>query len=137
MDCSPPGSSAHRIFQARFLERVVQFLLNHNVHQLSVYLYALPLGPPSHHSLSHPFRSSQSAKLSSMCCTEAPRSPSILQMVAYKCQCYSRSLSRPLLPMSTSPFSVSASLFLPCKYVHQYLFSRFRRYQQSIFKSQE
>ena len=39
--------------------------------------------------------------------------------------------------VSRSLFSVSASLFLPWKYVHQYHFSRFHRYQQSIFKSQE
>ena len=30
--------------------------------------------------------------------------------------------------MSTSPFSTSASLFLPCKQVHQYHFSRFHLY---------
>ena len=51
----------------------------------------------------------------------------------YRCQCCSLSLSQSLLtlqpcPMSTSPFSRSTSVFLPCKEVHQYHFSRFYIY---------
>ena len=41
------------------------------------------------------------------------------------------SLFIPLFPSSTmsiSPFSLSASLFFPCKQIHQYLFSRFHIY---------
>ena len=32
VDCSPPGSSVHGIFQARILEWVAIFLLQYNIH---------------------------------------------------------------------------------------------------------
>ena len=45
----------------------------------------------------------------------------------YVCWCYFLHSSPPFPSptMSTSPFTTSASLFLPCKLVHQYNFSRF------------
>ena len=76
------------------------------------------------------------------CCavTERPAQPlcsaavccwrSVLHMAAYICQC----CFSPFIPpapspaVSTSPFSTSASLVLPCKSIHQYHFSRFRIY---------
>ena len=43
------------------------------------------------------------------------------------CQHYSLSSPHPLIPLPVTPslFSMSASLFLPCRLVHQYHFSRF------------
>ena len=64
-----------------------------------------------------------------LCYTAASHQLSILHMVMYICQCYSLNSSHPLLPLlSTSLLSVSESLFLPCKLVHQYHFSRFHIY---------
>ena len=60
-----------------------EFLLYKIVNQLYVYIYPLPLGPPSHHLIYHPSRSSQSTKLSSLCYTAASRQLSILYMVMY------------------------------------------------------
>ena len=37
-------------------------------------------------------------------------------------------LTTPSPPVSTSPFSMSVSLFLPCRQVHQHHFSRFHKY---------
>ena len=55
-----------------------QFLLYNEVNQLYVYLYPLPLGPPSHPSPSHPSRSLQSTKLSSLCYAAGSHQLSIL-----------------------------------------------------------
>ena len=79
----------------------------------------VPISPPSWASLppslSHPSRSSQSTELISLCYVAASHQPTILHLVEYICQCYSHftpaSLSQ---PMSSSPFSMSTSLFLPC-----------------------
>ena len=78
--------------------------------------------PPSP---SHPSRSSQSTKLNSCA----------LQQVPTSCFIHGGVYVNPSLPihptpcfppsMSTSPFSTSASLALPCKQVYPYHFSRF------------
>lgn len=44
-------------------------MLYNNVNQLKVYMYLLPLEPPSHPHPSQPPRSSQNAELSSLCYT--------------------------------------------------------------------
>ena len=55
---------------------------------------------------------------------------SVLHMLVYFFQAYSQFIPlSPSSPMSTCPFSTSASLFLPCKYVHLYHFSRFHMYE--------
>ena len=65
----------------------------------------------------------------SQCYTAASHQLSILHMIVYMCQFQSPNSSHSLLyPMSTSLFSMSASLFLPCKQVHLYHFSRFHIY---------
>ena len=51
---------------------------------------------------------------------------SIWHMVMYKFQCYAVNSSHPLCVQSL--LSMSSSLFLPFKYVHKYLFSRFNIY---------
>ena len=70
------------------------FLLHKEVNQSYVYMYLLPLEPPSHSTLSSPSpRSSQSTKLRSLCYTAASRKFSILHMVVCICQSQSPSLS--------------------------------------------
>ena len=66
---------------------------------------------------SHPSRPSQSTELSSLCYRAASHRLAILHRVVYLCQCYplNSSPSSPSLPVSTSPFSTSVPLFLPCK----------------------
>ena len=47
----------------------------------------------------------------------------------YTFQYYSLDLPHPFLPsLCPQSFSISESLFLPCKYDHQYHFSRFHIY---------
>ena len=66
-------------------------------------------------SLSHPFKSSQSIELISMCYVVASHQPTILHSVVYICWYYSHfATASPSQPMSSSPFSRSTSLFLPC-----------------------
>ena len=65
---------------------------------------------------SHPSRSSQSPELSSLCCAAAAHELSISHAAVYQCQRYSLFVPpSPSLTVSTCQFSVSASLFLPCK----------------------
>ena len=54
---------------------------------------------PFYSPQSHLSRLSQSTKLSSLCCTAVSHKLSISHMVMYICQCYSLSLSHPLLPL--------------------------------------
>ena len=62
-----------------------------------------------------PTESSQSSRLSSLCCTVTSHQLLVLHGVVYMCQYCSPSSSHPpLIPMSTYLFSTSASLFLPC-----------------------
>ena len=98
-----------------------------------MYTY-IPISPPSCISLpptppSHPSRWTQSTELISLCYAAASHQPSILHLIAYMCQCYSLTSSQlPFPPVSSSPFSTSASLFLPCHQVHRYHFFRFHIY---------
>ena len=95
-------------------------------------MYICPgsLEPPCPSSLSHPAVLSQSAQLSPLCYAVVCCWLSVLPMAAYICQC----CFSPFIPPtpspagSTSPFSMSASLVLPCKSIHQYHFSRFHIY---------
>ena len=79
----------------------------------------VPISPPSWaslpSSLSHPSRSSQSTELISLCYAAASHQPTVLHSVVYICWCCSHfPPALPSHPMSSSPFSMSASLFLPC-----------------------
>ena len=73
----------------------------------------VPISPPSWaslpSSLSHPSRPLQSTKPISLCYAAASHS------VVYICWCYSHfAPASPSHPMSSSPFSMSVSLFLSC-----------------------
>ena len=79
----------------------------------------IPISPPSWFSLppslSHPFRWSQSTELISLCYAAASHQPTILHSLVYICQCYSHfAPASSSHPVSSSPFSMSTSLFLPC-----------------------
>ena len=103
------------------------------------YMYTnIPISPPSCVSLppspSHPSRWSQSTKLVSLYNTAASHYLSILHLVVYICKC-SLSLRPSLpfpLPVCSTPFSTSASLFLSCPLVLQnpffFFFFRFQIY---------
>ena len=81
---------------------------------------SLPPSPPS-----HPSRSSQSMELSSLCYTEASHQLSTLHMVVCLCQSYSLNSSTLPFARCVSMSVLSESLFLPCKQVYLYPFSRF------------
>ena len=69
--------------------------------------------------------------LSSLCYTATSHELVILHMVMYTFQWYSLNSSHSLVPFPhcvQSRFSTFASVFLPCKQVHQYHFSRFHMY---------
>ena len=109
-----------------------QFLLLNKVNHLYVYIYHhIPSScgslPPS---LSHAARWSQSTELISLCYAADSHQLSILHLVVYICQCYSLTLSQItlLIPVSSSPFSMSASLFLSCPWLHENLFFFFLDY---------
>ena len=71
-------------------------------------------------------RSSQSTELSSLCYAATSHQLSVLQAAVHICQSQSPNLSHlPASSKSTHPFPISASLFLPCKYVHLYCIFRF------------
>ena len=94
-------------------------------------LMALPPTPtPSHTS-----RLSQSTSLSSLSHTANSYWLSILHMIVYMFLCHPLHSSHRLLSLlpsltsiSVSPFSMSASPLLPCKWEHQYHLSRFHIY---------
>ena len=108
---------------------VCQFLLYNKVNQLYVYIYphipsllslppTLPIPPP---------RWSQSIELISLCYAQLPTSH---PFYIWQCMYVNATFSlRPSFlfppPVSSSPFSTSASLFLPCHQVHQYRSFRF------------
>jgi len=78
---------------------------------------------------SHPARMSQSTRLSSLGQVANSHWLSVLHTVVYVSMLLSRFISHSLYPVvSISLFSMSASLLLPYKYVHQYHFSRFHIY---------
>ena len=79
-------------------------------------LQSLPPLSPSHLP-----RSSQSAGLGSLCYIATSHQPFMLHMIVYICHCYLLHLS-PSPTVSTSPFSTSASPFLPSQQIHQYHF---------------
>ena len=85
--------------------------------QVSMHAYICPLSlkSPSHPPTPpHPFKWSQSTRLSSQCHTATSLQLPILHKVMYMFLCYSLNASYPLLPqLSTSLFS--AFLFRPCK----------------------
>ena len=79
----------------------------------------VPISPPPWasltSSLSHPLRSSQSTGRISLCYAAASHEPTILHSVVYIPRCYAHFVpASPSHPMSSSPFSISTSLFLPC-----------------------
>ena len=74
-----------------------QLLLCKEVNQLYVQKSPLYLEPTSH-PLSQPSRSSQSAKLSSLCYRAAAHELAMLHMVMYICQHHSPNLLHPPLP---------------------------------------
>ena len=75
-----------------------------------IYIYRLPLKPPSTPP-SHHYRSSQSAKLGSLCYTATSHQLSVSHMIENICRCYflhsSHSLLWPLCPQSVLYISVS------------------------------
>ena len=100
---------------------VCQFLLYNKVNQLYMYIYPHISSLPS--SLSHPSRWSQSTELISLCYAAA----SHYLFYIWQCIYVHATLSlRPSLyfplPLSSSPFSMSASLFLSFPQVHQNYF---------------
>ena len=73
-----------------------QFSLYNKVNQLHVYVYSLPLEPPSFAPIP-PLRASQGTGLSGY--AAASYQLAILYMIVYICQCYSLTSSHPLLPL--------------------------------------
>ena len=79
----------------------------------------VPISPPTWasipSSLSQPSRSLQSTEPISPCYAAASHHLTVLHSVVYICRCYSHfAPASPSHPMSSSPFSMSTSLFLPC-----------------------
>ena len=105
-----------------------QFLLYNEVNQLQVYIYPLPLEPPippipptqviTEHQAELPVLYSRFPL--AICFTHGSVSMSILisQFIP----------PTPSPTVSTCPFSMSVSLFLPCKQVHLHHFSKFHIY---------
>ena len=82
----------------------------------NLYIHPPLLDLPHTTPTSHPSRSSQSTELSSLCCTAGSHSLSVSHTAVYMYQCHAPNAPNPLLPpLSTCPFSMSASLFLPCE----------------------
>ena len=80
--------------------------------------------------ISFPFKSPQSTQQSSLCYTAGSHQLSISYILVYICQSQSLNSSHTLFPplVSIHLFSTSVSVFLPCKQVHLYHFSRFHVY---------
>ena len=87
---------------------------------------SLSLGPPAVLTPSHPSRSSQSTNRSSLCYNSRfPLAISVTHAGIFISSLLPIHPIVPFLPVSMCPFSASASLILPCKYVHLHHFSRF------------
>ena len=102
-------------------------MLYNKVNQLYEHIYPFPLKPPYPHPTFS--KSSQSSMLSSMCYTAASHWLSILHIVVYTCQ--STLPIHPTLPyptVSTCPFTMFTSVFLPCKQIHLYHLCRLHKY---------
>ena len=99
------------------------FLLYNKVNQLYVYIY-ITISPPScvslPPSLSQPSRWSSSTELISLYYEAASHQLFYIWQWIYVHASLSLRPSLPFpLPVSSSPFSMSASFFLSCSYVHQ------------------
>ena len=90
-----------------------------------MYTY-IPISPSSQASLppslSHPYRSSQSMELISLCYAAASRQPSILHLVVYICHCYSLTSSYNFSLMSFQHLFLFFNKFI---YLFIYLFIYF------------
>ena len=84
--------------------------MQHSHNYIYIYIYRLPLKPPSTPP-SHHYRSSQSAKLGSLCYTATSHQLSVSHMIENICRCYflhsSHSLLWPLCPQSVLYICVS------------------------------
>ena len=112
--------------------RLCQFLLYNEVNQLYVYIYTSPLNLFPTHPLSDSSRSPRSAS-SAPCCRAGAHQRSISHAAVDVWQGYFLNAS-PTGP--THPLPTFASLFLPCKWVHQYHFpdsTRLRLYTVFCF----
>ena len=99
------------------------------------YTYSFPRKPPSHLPRpSYPARPAHSTELSSLCYTVACPQPSVLHVVVCTCQCDSLNSSHPLLLLLFPQVqSLPLRLFMSCREVHQYHFSRLRIYALLLF----
>ena len=115
VNCSPPGCSVHGILQARMLEWVAMSWGSSRPRDRTHVSYLLH------------WQAGYVCRLCIYVNIQIYIHIYIQCIHIYTCQCYSFNslLSPPSLPVSTVLFSTSASLFLPCKLVHQYHFSRF------------
>ena len=100
------------------------------MHMPPPFLTSFPPPTPS-----HPSRLSQRPRLSFLSHTANSYWLSILHMIVYMFLCHPLHSSHRLLSLlpsltsiSVSPFSMSASPLLPCKWEHQYHLSRFHIY---------
>ena len=110
------------------LECCVTFCCTTRESAISIRIYpslwvSLPSPPPPRPAPSHLSRSPPSTELSSLCHITAVHYLSIYYVVVYICQSQSPSSSP-----NTHPLSMSIFLFLPCKWVYLYHFSRFHIY---------
>ena len=123
------NNQTHFFLEYNCFTMLCQFLRYNEVNQLYVYICPLPLGPPS----SAP---TPSIQVITEHRAEFPVLYSRFPLAIYFThgsvfmsnlisQFIPPSLSP---PVSTHPFSTSAFLFLPCKQVHLYHFSRFHIY---------
>ena len=107
-----------------------QFLQYNEVNHLYVYIQPLSPRPPYHPApQSHPSMSPQSTELSPLHYTAGSHQLSVLHMIVNICQSQSQFItSHSPRPVSICPFSTSMYLFLPCKQIYLYHFSRFYTY---------
>ena len=105
------------------------FLLHSIVNQLYVYIYPLPLESPSHPLPYSACLGHHRAPSWAPCVMQQlPTSSQFIHSTVYM-STLSVNLSHPHpLAASTNSFFTSARLFLPCKCVHQYHFSRIHVY---------
>ena len=117
------------LLEYNYFTILCQFLLYNKVNQPYAYIYPhipsllnlppiLPIPP---------LQVVANTKLISPCYDAASHQLTILHLVVYICRCYSHfAPASPSHPVSSSPFSMSTSLFLPCHQVHQYHFFFFQ-----------
>ena len=116
-------------YQSKIALQCCQFLLYNEVNQLYVYLYPLPLGPPSHPSIPPiQFITEHRAELPVLY-SRFPLASCFTHGSVFMSNLISQYIPfSPSPAVSTCPFSTSTSLFLPYKQVHLYHFSRFHIY---------